>query len=124
MTRSRALPGLLRAAVALVAVTLWTGLTRADVPPPNACHTAGEPCHTAGPGFASEGICTKTTCSKPFPEPTEWECTLCMEGEAKRPPSTGGCAGCTLMGADEHGGAWLALTLVGLWVARRRRAMP
>ena len=55
---------------------------RADIPPPDACTTAGQPCSNAGPSANQPGMCTASKCTKTLPNgdggftTTERDCLL------------------------------------------------
>jgi MYXO-CTERM domain-containing protein len=95
----------------------------ADVPPPDFCSEPGKSCSTAPPDYASPGVCETKKCSKPFPQPTEYDCNLCVpESEARHAKSGGGCAGCATAARAAPEPLLLLLAFLGLAAARRRRS--
>jgi hypothetical protein len=113
---------------------------RADVPPPNACMTAGQLCSNAppAPDYKTAGTCTASKCTKQLPGPdgglqkTEYDCTLCVTGGGSggtggSPPAAGGGdSGCScIVGQARTGGAlsvlMLALGAGALFLERRAR---
>jgi hypothetical protein len=89
------------AALALLFAVSWhTTPARADVPPPDACTTAGSECSNAGDDFDEPGTCFLRTCTKGPPgEEVEYECLRC-----EKPGEGGGGAGGAGGSANGEGG--------------------
>ncbi len=70
-------------ALSLLAGTLCPMDARADVPPPDSCTTAGQPCKTAGDKLDQAGTCTAMKCKKMLPSKgglnaIEYDCNKCV----------------------------------------------
>jgi hypothetical protein len=64
----------------ICAVGLFAASTaRADIPPPDVCHTENATCHNAGTNYDQDGVCAAATCSKGSAtgQVTTYECMLC-----------------------------------------------
>jgi MYXO-CTERM domain-containing protein len=83
-------------------LSLGAGIARADVAPPDACTSPGQPCQTAGVQYNQPGTCTATTCTRSVRNadggftPISYACDLCQASGA------GGATGST--GAAGNGG--------------------
>jgi MYXO-CTERM domain-containing protein len=136
-----------RGAVMLAAL-LQASWAAADVAPRDACNLEGAACEIAGSGGSSVGLCTRSRCTRYYPEypdggggagpiyvPHEFDCLRCIVGSpadagTADAGSTGnaedeGC-GCGLPGTG--GEAPLAALMLGLGLlalrAGRRRRRP
>jgi MYXO-CTERM domain-containing protein len=116
--RSEPLAILLAACVALAAAP-----ARADVTPPNTCHTEGAPCENAGPQYDQPGTCQSMQCGRALPnrdggiDSIQYSCLLCAPnsdaqagagGESgANGAATGGSAtaGGNGQGGSAHGGS-------------------
>jgi len=90
---------------------LWeTGVARADIPPPDACTSPGQPCQVAGPQYDQPGTCQPSTCTKAPPDGDGgvtimmYPCNLCISGAGGH-GGAGGTAGSAAGGASGVGGA-------------------
>jgi hypothetical protein len=76
-------------------------VSAADVPPPDQCMTAGEPCTNAPPDYKSPGTCADSTCTKATPDgSTTYPCTLCQPGGSGGSSGSGGSGGTTGSGGS------------------------
>lgn len=88
-------------AVFVVSIAWTAGSARADLLPPDACTSPGQPCQVAGPHYDQAGTCQATTCTKGLPDgqggvtTTTYACNLCVADGA------GGISGAA--GAGGHG---------------------
>lgn len=86
-------------ALIAVALTLGAAAARADVPPPDACTSPGQPCQNAGPQFDRTGTCVRTTCTRQVPAadggtmPMSYDCNLCRTPDGGAGGSGGGSSG-------------------------------
>jgi hypothetical protein len=60
-------------------LTLAPLAASADIPPPDSCRVAGEPCSTAPPDFKSPGVCTQQRCAHDTPDGKTYysDCNRC-----------------------------------------------
>ena len=122
----------LSVAVWLATVAVGVNQARADVAPPDLCTSPGQSCQNAGSQYNQAGTCVATTCTKTIPSgdggPTTmtYDCNLCQASDA----GTGGgksSSGCAIAAtgptdaAAASGGSAVALALLGIALARRRR---
>ncbi len=123
-------------ALAVVLVSLVSGVARADVPPPNM--TCGD--KKAGDACVDDskkaGTCTAQKCTRmgmaPGPNGTterkivEYDCTLCVVNAAASPATSGSPAtpgekkGCNTSGAGTGDASVFVLGVLGLLVRSRR----
>ena len=117
-------------AVWLATLTVGVSPARADVPPPDLCTSPGQPCQNAGAQYNQAGTCTATTCTKTIPNADggtttmTYDCNLCQTtdgGTSGGGKSSSGCAVAANGSPGTAGGSALALALLGIAVARRRR---
>lgn len=84
--------------VSLVVVfaALGVGAARADIAPPDACTSPGQPCQTAGAQYDQAGICTTTLCTRYMPSTDgggttmRYNCNRCEISDAGVSTGAGG----------------------------------
>jgi MYXO-CTERM domain-containing protein len=115
-------------AVSVAIVAVSAKRVRADVPPPDLCTSPGQPCQNAGAQFNQAGTCMATTCTKTVPNgdggttTMTYDCNLCrmVDGGTNGGGTSSGCAIAARSSGTAHGSA-VALVLLGIALARRRR---
>ncbi|HXU64167.1 MAG TPA: MYXO-CTERM sorting domain-containing protein [Polyangia bacterium] len=82
--------------VVVVFAPVGAGVARADVAPPDACTSPGQPCQTAGARYDQGGICMTTVCTKYMPSADgggttmRYDCNRCQVSDAGVTTGTGG----------------------------------
>lgn len=108
---------LVRCALLLAWLFVVTASVHADIPPLDACGTAGQACKNAGNDGTSTGVCTATTCTRATPNgPTSYSCNRCIAGEAPKTPAAKACNAAGV----ENVSLWAAL-LTTTWLVNRSR---
>jgi MYXO-CTERM domain-containing protein len=80
----------------VVFAAVSAGAARADIAPPDACTSPGQPCQTAGPGYDQAGVCVTALCTKYIPAADgggttmRYNCNLCQVSDAGVSTGTGG----------------------------------
>src|SRR4051794_32392573 len=94
-------------AVFVGGIVCGQGAAWADLAPPDACTSPGQPCQVAGPQYDQPGTCQMTTCTKSLPDgnggvsTTTYACNLCISSNAG---GNSGMAGASGSGAAGGGG--------------------
>jgi len=85
-------------------------VARADIPPPDACTSPGQPCQVAGPNYDQAGVCRESTCTKGLPNgdggitTMSYACNRCQLG-AGGGGGAGGAGGSSGVGGAAGAGA-------------------